>query len=218
MSGKMGSGNPIHNSQEHTLRAKPKHRKPDARASRTRNRLGMAFLELIHERPIENVTVQDVLDRASAGRSTFDLHFRDKNHLLLSQLQMIPLIHEHRGSSSTRKSRFGWSPWTEMFSPDYLERPEKAHRPLPSRCGPPQQTSSISRRTNSARGTSSGASSIPGRLSKSLVSEARTRRTRQCLGRKPAVTAAPGRWTASKKNQPQKWTQCSTGMVWNGLR
>jgi len=67
--------------------ARPKHRKPDARSSRTRNRLGMAFLELIHERPIEDVTVQDVLDRASVGRSTFYLHFRDKNDLLLSQLE-----------------------------------------------------------------------------------------------------------------------------------
>jgi AcrR family transcriptional regulator len=33
------------------------------------------------------VTVQDVLDRASVGRSTFYLHFRDKSDLLLSQLE-----------------------------------------------------------------------------------------------------------------------------------
>jgi AcrR family transcriptional regulator len=62
-------------------------RKPDERAQRTRDRLGGAFVALIHEKPIENVTVQDVLDRASVGRSTFYLHFRDKNDLLLSQLE-----------------------------------------------------------------------------------------------------------------------------------
>jgi len=62
-------------------------RKPDERAIRTRDRLGNAFVALIHEKPIENVTVQDVLDRASVGRSTFYLHFRDKNDLLLSQLE-----------------------------------------------------------------------------------------------------------------------------------
>lgn len=63
--------------------------KPDPRAARTRTRLGMAFIQLIHEKPIEAVTVQDVLDRASIGRSTFYLHFRDKNDLLLSQLEMF---------------------------------------------------------------------------------------------------------------------------------
>lgn len=64
-------------------------RKPDERARRTRDRLGGAFVALIHEKPIEDVTVQDVLDRASVGRSTFYLHFRDKNDLLLSQLEIF---------------------------------------------------------------------------------------------------------------------------------
>ena len=64
-------------------------RKPDERARRTRERLGGAFVALIHEKPIEDVTVQNVLDRASVGRSTFYLHFRDKNDLLLSQLEIF---------------------------------------------------------------------------------------------------------------------------------
>lgn len=46
-------------------------------------------MALILERPIDEVTVQDVLDRASVGRSTFYLHFRDKDDLLLSQLEMF---------------------------------------------------------------------------------------------------------------------------------
>ena len=49
----------------------------------------MALLELMLEKPIDEVTVQEVLDRASVGRSTFYLHFRDKNDLLLSQLEMF---------------------------------------------------------------------------------------------------------------------------------
>ena len=65
--------------------AKP--RKPDERSMRTRQRLGMALIELIVEKTIDDVTVQEVLDRASVGRSTFYLHFRDKNDLLLSQLE-----------------------------------------------------------------------------------------------------------------------------------
>ena len=64
-------------------------RKPDQRIRRTHERLGMALITLIQERPIDDVTVQEVLDRASVGRSTFYLHFRDKDDLLLSQLEMF---------------------------------------------------------------------------------------------------------------------------------
>lgn len=62
-------------------------RKPDERIRRTHQRLGAALVELIQEKPINEVTVQEVLDRASVGRSTFYLHFRDKNDLLFSQLE-----------------------------------------------------------------------------------------------------------------------------------
>jgi AcrR family transcriptional regulator len=62
-------------------------RKPDERIRRTHQRLGSALVELIQEKPIDDVTVQEVLDRASVGRSTFYLHFRNKNDLLLSQLE-----------------------------------------------------------------------------------------------------------------------------------
>jgi AcrR family transcriptional regulator len=76
--------------QEHAGQRKQKEkqrRKPDRRIRRTCERLGSALVALIQERPIDDVTVQDVLDRASVGRSTFYLHFRDKNDLLLSQLE-----------------------------------------------------------------------------------------------------------------------------------
>src|SRR2546430_15797659 len=62
-------------------------RKPDRRIRRTCERLCSALVALIQERPIDDVTVQDVLDRASVGRSTFYLHFRDKDALLLSPLK-----------------------------------------------------------------------------------------------------------------------------------
>src|ERR1700739_449643 len=64
-------------------------RKPDARVRRTRDQLGYALIELIQEKPINDVTVQDVLDRAKVGRSTFYLHYRDKDDLLVSQLEMF---------------------------------------------------------------------------------------------------------------------------------
>ncbi len=71
------------------VKRQKKSRKPDQRIRRTHERLGVALLTLITERPIDEVTMQHVLDRAQVGRSTFYLHFRDKEDLLLSQLEMF---------------------------------------------------------------------------------------------------------------------------------
>jgi AcrR family transcriptional regulator len=62
-------------------------RRPDQRIRQTRGRLGDALIALIQEKPIDEVTVQEVLDRASVGRSTFYLHYRDKDDLFLSELE-----------------------------------------------------------------------------------------------------------------------------------
>jgi AcrR family transcriptional regulator len=62
-------------------------RKPDARIRRTHERLGSALVKLIQEKPIHDVTIQEVLDEALVGRSTFYLHFRNKDDLLLNQLE-----------------------------------------------------------------------------------------------------------------------------------
>ena len=76
--------------EEHTVQRterEKRRRKPDQRIRRTCERLGSALLALIQEKPIDDVTVQQVLERASVGRSTFYLHYRDKDDLLLSQLE-----------------------------------------------------------------------------------------------------------------------------------
>lgn len=59
-------------------------RKTDRRIARTRDTLGDALVELIRQKPFESITVQDVLDRAGVGRSTFYTHYRDKNDLFMS--------------------------------------------------------------------------------------------------------------------------------------
>lgn len=61
-------------------------RNGDPRTARTRSALGAALMELITERPFESITVQDVLDRAHVGRSTFYVHYDGKNDLFASDV------------------------------------------------------------------------------------------------------------------------------------
>jgi AcrR family transcriptional regulator len=51
---------------------------------RTRNLLHRALRELILEKGYDRITVQDILDRADVGRSTFYAHFQGKDDLLLN--------------------------------------------------------------------------------------------------------------------------------------
>ncbi len=59
-------------------------KKQDRRIQRTEHALRQALMDLILEKGYDAVTVQDILDRANMGRSTFYAHFRDKEDLLLS--------------------------------------------------------------------------------------------------------------------------------------
>jgi AcrR family transcriptional regulator len=67
-----------------TTQSVPKNRAPDRRVQRTHRLLHHAVLELIRERGWDAITVQDVCERADVGRSTFYVHFADKEELLIS--------------------------------------------------------------------------------------------------------------------------------------
>lgn len=56
----------------------------DRRVRRTRRTLHEALISLVLEKGYERITVQDILDRADVGRSTFYAHFRDKEALLIA--------------------------------------------------------------------------------------------------------------------------------------
>lgn len=58
-------------------------KKPDRRVARTRKLLRDALLSLVLEKGYEAVTIQDIIDRANVGRSTFYDHFLDKEQLFL---------------------------------------------------------------------------------------------------------------------------------------
>src|SRR5882724_11296655 len=58
--------------------------RPDRRVRRTRNVLRQSLIALILEKGYEQITVQDILDHADVGRSTFYTHYQGKDDLLLS--------------------------------------------------------------------------------------------------------------------------------------
>ncbi len=64
-------------------------KKTDRRIQRTRGLLQGALVELIMEKGYEAITIQDILDRANVGRSTFYEHFYDKDDLLLSGFEYL---------------------------------------------------------------------------------------------------------------------------------
>jgi len=61
----------------------------DRRVRKTRALLLRAAQELVVEKGYDAMTVQEILDRADVGRSTFYAHFRDKDDLLLSGFEII---------------------------------------------------------------------------------------------------------------------------------
>lgn len=78
----------------------------DRRIQRTRTALHDALIELILEKGYEAITIQDIIDQANVGRSTFYAHYLDKQQLLLASIaglrtilieQQAAAIHVHGG-------------------------------------------------------------------------------------------------------------------------
>jgi AcrR family transcriptional regulator len=94
---------------------------------RTRRLLQQALIDLIAHKGYDAVTVQDIIDRADVGRSTFYLHFVDKEQLLLSGVDELRefLAEQQRRVLSSSPS------WTEHrlgFSLAMLEHAQSHHR------------------------------------------------------------------------------------------
>lgn len=56
----------------------------DRRKQRTREVLQKALVELIGEYEYDTITIQDIVDRANVGRTTFYLHYNSKEELFMS--------------------------------------------------------------------------------------------------------------------------------------
>lgn len=66
-----------------------KKEKLDRRVQRTRQLLNEALISLIAEQGYDSITVQNIIDRANVGRSTFYAHYQDKEDLLLKGMAEI---------------------------------------------------------------------------------------------------------------------------------
>ncbi|MBZ0287036.1 MAG: TetR/AcrR family transcriptional regulator [Anaerolineae bacterium] len=72
-------------------------KKPDRRIQRTQGLLRDALMELIVEKGYEDISVQDITDRANVARTTFYLHYKDKDELLLTGMAQMydELVESH---------------------------------------------------------------------------------------------------------------------------
>lgn len=87
----------------------------DRRVERTRSALRAALIALIIEKGYEAITIQDIIDRANVGRSTFYAHFLDKQQLFLSSLaDLRAMLARHQqaamqGRGGLMRGTFGFS-------------------------------------------------------------------------------------------------------------
>jgi AcrR family transcriptional regulator len=75
--------------------------KTDRRSQRTQRIIHEALMALIQEKRYDAITVQDIIDRADVGRSTFYAHYQDKEDLMASLLtHMMDVLSQMPGQAS----------------------------------------------------------------------------------------------------------------------
>src|SRR5262245_27791818 len=70
----------------------PMQRTNDRRTVRTRRNLGDALVALILRKGYEAITVQDIIDEADVGRSTFYMHYTGKEDLLRASFETLRAV------------------------------------------------------------------------------------------------------------------------------
>lgn len=64
-------------------------KKTDRRIQRTRLSLRTALMELIKEKDYDALSIEEITERANVGRTTFYLHYKDKEDLLMEEFSTI---------------------------------------------------------------------------------------------------------------------------------
>ncbi|MBE6989289.1 MAG: TetR/AcrR family transcriptional regulator [Ruminococcaceae bacterium] len=90
----------------------------DRRQKKTRDAICRAFTELLKRESYSKITVQEIIDMANVGRTTFYAHFETKDSLLRS---LCTEIFEHVFSDDLKKEK------THDFSEDHNARAMITH-------------------------------------------------------------------------------------------
>jgi AcrR family transcriptional regulator len=98
--------------------------KQDRRSQRTRRLVIAAMMDLLLEKRYSAISVQDILDRAGIGRSTFYAHYFDKEDVLASVTEQMLDTFGHE--LSRRDAGHGIVPSLELFRHAY-EHPRRQH-------------------------------------------------------------------------------------------
>jgi AcrR family transcriptional regulator len=98
----------------------------DRRVQRTQKVLRDALHGLIREKSYDSIAVQEILDRANVGRSTFYTHYRDKDELLVSGIHDI--LDPARASVSASSSAGGHERILSFSLPilEHIDRHQRA--------------------------------------------------------------------------------------------
>ena len=86
----------------------------DRRVRRTQKALHEALIALLLEKNYDDLTVQEILDRANVGRSTFYTHFDDKDQLLVHGVDELRVVldsslHRDRATMKPHERIVGFS-------------------------------------------------------------------------------------------------------------
>jgi AcrR family transcriptional regulator len=110
-----------------------KQQKADRRSQRTYRLVSSAFAELVGEKPYDEILVQDILDRAGIGRTTFYAHYFDKEDVLntIIELELERLTRQIAHAAARQQVM----PSLELFEHAYHSENQQLRALLRSRAG-----------------------------------------------------------------------------------
>jgi AcrR family transcriptional regulator len=112
-----------------------KQQKADRRSQRTSRLVSSAFAELLVEKPYDEILVQDILDRADIGRTTFYAHYFDKEDVLDSMIEQQLSMFTHQIAHSAARQQV--VPSLELFEHIYQSPHQHLRALMRSRAGEP---------------------------------------------------------------------------------
>lgn len=89
----------------------------DRRVARTKAAIYQALNDLMLEKKYSNITIQDIIDRANVGRTTFYSHFMDKDELLYSCIETVfESFHEQMTQNVLPEQNYHFIGITTLFT------------------------------------------------------------------------------------------------------